>query len=931
MATTVRAIELMLPGSFGKETIFNDSSQNLALGISGAALIALTNVDHTLTTDNQGEAMRFVQILTGALTANVNVIVPAESRVYIADNRTTGAFTVTFKTASGGGVAVDQGVRTLIYCDGTTVYPVASGTGGGGGSGAPTDATYLVQAPHALLTGERAVTDTPTVTWDFATPGAARAQIPDGAVTYAKVQDVTAKRLLGRYDPVTGDMQEITPGSGLSLSDSGLLDIAGGGGPSQPLDATLTALAGLSTGANQLPYFTGTDTADQTTLTPFARTLLDDADQAAMQTTLGVVPGTTVQPLDATLTALAGVTTGADMLPFFTGTDLASSTVLTAFMRSLLDDPDAATARATLGVTGGGGSYTDEQAQDAIGAILTDSATLDFTYDDATPSITGIVKDASLTEAKLVLSDVTTLNVSTTQHGLVPKAPGVATQYLDGTGVWSTPAGGGGEWTRVAGTAGSTASTGLLAFWRMEEASGNRVDSVSNQALVPTGAPGSAAGKTGMAVSFDTGTGKYLAASDTATLSVGANQSFTVACWVRFNGTPSGSRGLVGKGNASIAYSGCEYLLGTSGTSLQWYIGSGSNSVNIAASVTLAAATWYFIVGWYDAGADIQYVQVNNGSVAQIANAGGSHDSAGPVEVGRQPQWSGTAPFDGQIDNVMFWKRVLTPTERSDLWNSGNGLDYADLIPAPSFLHPTTSTDLVLAGGATPTASEPLESAGGVKLGTSAGTVDGVVRWTGTDFEGRKAGAWVSLTGPPLPLAIAQGGTGATDAAGARTALGLGTMATQDAGAVATRRETLPVLVYNQNTGMINNPGVMEDNVTTIADVHWRVPEGYSGGDITVSWLYHASAAGSLVMGLFTYRHRPGIPQLTIDNNVNVNQGPVDMRAYEISRVIAASNIQVGDVFQHQLVRFGSDAADSPIIAFVDGAWITYTGLAYHF
>jgi hypothetical protein len=472
----IRDIELLDIGSFGKETIVNDSIVNLELGISGVTTLALTNVDVTLTAV---QAQHFVQILTGTLTANVNVVVPAESRVSVADNRTTGAFTVTFKTATGGGVAVDQGARTLIYCDGTTVYPVASGTGGGSGSGAPTDATYLVQSPHALLTGAWAVTNTPTVVWDFATPGAAGASIPADAVSYAHIQNVTPTRLLGRFTAGSGDVQEITPGAGLTLDASGVLSATATG---QPLDATLTALAGLATGASQLPYFTGTDTAAQTPLTPFARTVLDDADQATMQATLGVVPGTTVQPLDATLSALAGVTTGADILPFFTGTDLASSTPLTAFMRSLLDDADAATARSTLGVTGGGGSsdflgltdtpdtysgqggkvvavnagatalefitgggasYTDEQAQDAVGTIFTDSATLDFTYDDATPSLTGSVKDASLTEAKLLLSDVTTHNVSTTQHGLVPKAPNVLTQYLDGTGTWSTPASGG--------------------------------------------------------------------------------------------------------------------------------------------------------------------------------------------------------------------------------------------------------------------------------------------------------------------------------------------------------------------------------------------------------------------------------------------------------------------------------------------------------
>jgi hypothetical protein len=94
------------------------------------------------------------------------------------------------------------------------------------------------------------------------------------------------------------------------------------------------------------------------------------------------------------------------------------------------------------GSGGGGGGYTDEQAQDAVGNILQDSATIDFVYNDATPYVTGLVKDNSITEPMLNLSDVTTQNVSITKHGFVPKAPNSAAQYLDGTGAWSTPAGG---------------------------------------------------------------------------------------------------------------------------------------------------------------------------------------------------------------------------------------------------------------------------------------------------------------------------------------------------------------------------------------------------------------------------------------------------------------------------------------------------------
>ena len=79
-------------------------------------------------------------------------------------------------------------------------------------------------------------------------------------------------------------------------------------------------------------------------LTDAVLSITAKATVADIRTALGVLASTNAS------TALSGLTPAADQLPYFTGGSAASLTTLSSFMRTLLDDADAATARGTLGI-----------------------------------------------------------------------------------------------------------------------------------------------------------------------------------------------------------------------------------------------------------------------------------------------------------------------------------------------------------------------------------------------------------------------------------------------------------------------------------------------------------------------------------------------------------------------------------------------------
>lgn len=135
----------------------------------------------------------------------------------------------------------------------------------------------------------------------------------------------------------------------------------------QPADDGLAAVAALTPAANKVPYFTSASAAALADLTAAGRALLDDANAAAQLSTLGVsafaqtllddadaataLATLGAQASDVELAAIAGLTSAANKLPYFTGSGTASLADLTAAGRALLDDADASAQLTTLGVS----------------------------------------------------------------------------------------------------------------------------------------------------------------------------------------------------------------------------------------------------------------------------------------------------------------------------------------------------------------------------------------------------------------------------------------------------------------------------------------------------------------------------------------------------------------------------------------------------
>lgn len=216
-------------------------------------------------------------------------------------------------------------------------------------------------------------------------------------------------------------------------------------------------------------------------------------------------------------------------------------------------------------------------------------------------------------------------------------------------------------------TVPSTLDNSLISYWKLDEESGTRVDSEPTgtaQDLTDNNTVTSNPGKIGNAGQFTAANNERLSRTDSADLSVG-DIDFTIAAWVYMDTKPS---------FAYVAAKGANeyYLLYQSDLDrFVWTVGN-TGTLSATNFGSPSTATWYLIIAWHDSVNNQIGISVNNGTADTAAWSSGSSDTIDPFNIGTVNGIT-TVDWNGRIDEVGFWKKVLTAGERTELYNAGVG------------------------------------------------------------------------------------------------------------------------------------------------------------------------------------------------------------------------------------------------------------------
>ncbi|MEX1061942.1 MAG: LamG-like jellyroll fold domain-containing protein [Patescibacteria group bacterium] len=235
-----------------------------------------------------------------------------------------------------------------------------------------------------------------------------------------------------------------------------------------------------------------------------------------------------------------------------------------------------------------------------------------------------------------------------------------------------------------------TLATSLISYWPMNETSTvaatpvTRNDVKSTNHLTDNRSATSyilsAAGKKGNAADLELSNGNFFEKTDNSELSTG-DINFTVAAWVNMESESAGTtqETIISKYDSATVREYSLYYTGATTDRLRvelFDIGGTSRCTVTANNFgAVTTSTWYFVTAWHDATANTCNISINNGTANSAAETGVPADTAANLRLGANSTTE-AAFFDGLIDEAGFWKKVLSSTEITDLYNSGNANTY---------------------------------------------------------------------------------------------------------------------------------------------------------------------------------------------------------------------------------------------------------------
>lgn len=232
----------------------------------------------------------------------------------------------------------------------------------------------------------------------------------------------------------------------------------------------------------------------------------------------------------------------------------------------------------------------------------------------------------------------------------------------------------------------------LSAYYDLEEESGTRIDAHGTNNLTDGNTVTRADGIAGYSAQFTATNSEYLYATSNTALSV-YGTSFTVAAWVYID-SKGANRPIIARETVSTTRDYILlYLNSTDRFKFDIYTTGGTLIATVSANSfgSPSLGSWNYVVAWHDIDADTINIQVNNGAIDSVATGGGNTaDTSAIFYIGGRP---GAAQYhNGRIDGCGVWKRVLTSIERSQLYNSGSGLNYTAINPSGYSARKTIAT-----------------------------------------------------------------------------------------------------------------------------------------------------------------------------------------------------------------------------------------------